>query len=127
MGVGPPRPAGLSPELTRGNLPVNDGVPGWLSCLSVCLLISAQVTISQFVRLSPTLGSTLGTKTMAWDLCVPCISGSSEDKSLNLGKIWSTWVAQSVEWPTLDFGSGHDPRAVGSSPGSGSELILEPV
>ena len=27
-----------------------------------------------------------------------------------------TWVAQSVEHRTLDFGSGHDPRVVGSSP-----------
>ena len=26
------------------------------------------------------------------------------------------WVAQSVECPTPDFGSGHDPRVVGSSP-----------
>ena len=33
---------------------------------------------------------------------------------------WGTWVAQSVERPTLGFGSGHDPRVVGSSPASGS-------
>ena len=26
-----------------------------------------------------------------------------------------TWVAQSVECPTLDFGSGHDPRVLGLS------------
>ena len=28
---------------------------------------------------------------------------------------WATWVARSVEHPTLDFGSGHDPGVVGSS------------
>ena len=35
------------------------GVPGRLSQLSVQLLISAQVMISQFVRSSPTSGSVL--------------------------------------------------------------------
>ena len=35
------------------------GVPGWLSPLNVQLLISAQVMISGFVRLRPTLGSAL--------------------------------------------------------------------
>ena len=29
------------------------------------------------------------------------------------------WVAQSVEYPTPDFSSGHDPRIVGLSPTSG--------
>ena len=36
-------------------------------------------------------------------------------------------MAQSVECPTLDFGSGHDPRVVGSSPTSGSVLSVEPT
>ena len=36
-------------------------------------------------------------------------------------------MAQSVENPTLDFSSGHDPRVVGWSPASGSVLSLEPV
>ena len=36
------------------------GVPGWLSRLSVGLLISAQVMISWFVSLSPESGSVLG-------------------------------------------------------------------
>ena len=36
------------------------------------------------------------------------------------------WVAQSVERPTLDFGSAHDPRVVGSSSESGSTLNMEP-
>ena len=34
-------------------------VPGWLSRLSIRLLILAQVMISQFVSLSPVLGSAL--------------------------------------------------------------------
>ena len=37
-----------------------------------------------------------------------------------------TWVAQSVECLTLDCGSGHDPRVVGSSPTLGSTLSVEP-
>ena len=37
------------------------------------------------------------------------------------------WVAQSGEHPTLDFGSGHDPRVVGWSPASCSTLSLEPA
>ena len=36
--------------------------------------------------------------------------------------VGGAWVAQSGEHPTLDFGSGHDPRVVGSSPTSGSRL-----
>ena len=37
------------------------------------------------------------------------------------------WVAQSVEHLTLDFGSGHDPEVVGSSPASGPSLSMEPA
>ena len=40
------------------------GVPGWLSWLSVQLLISAQVTVSWFVGLSPALGSALTTRNL---------------------------------------------------------------
>ena len=36
-------------------------------------------------------------------------------------------MAQSVECRTLDFGSGHDPRVVGSSPPSGSVQDMEPA
>jgi len=36
-----------------------------------------------------------------------------------------TWVAQSVEHPTFDFGSGHDLRVLGSSPESGPMLSTE--
>ena len=37
-------------------------------------------------------------------------------------KLSGAWVAQSVKHPTLDFGSCHDPRIVGSNPASGSTL-----
>ena len=37
-----------------------------------------------------------------------------------------TWVAQSVERLTPDFGSGHDPMVVGSGPASGSALSMDP-
>ena len=40
---------------------------------------------------------------------------------------WGAWVAQSVEHPTLDFGSGHDLRLVKSSPMLGSALSVEPA
>ena len=35
-----------------------------------------------------------------------------------------TWVAQSAERPTLDFGSGHDPTVRGTSTTSGSALTV---
>ena len=34
-------------------------------------------------------------------------------------------MSQSVEHPTLDFGSGHDTMVVGSGPVSGFALIVE--
>ena len=37
----------------------NDGPPGWLSLLSIRLLISAQVMISPFMSLGPPSGSVL--------------------------------------------------------------------
>ena len=37
----------------------------------------------------------------------------------------SAWVVQSVECPTLDFCSGHDPSVMGSSPSTGSALSVE--
>ena len=36
-------------------------------------------------------------------------------------------MAQLVECLTLDFGSGHDPRVMGSSPTLGSVLSVEPA
>ena len=37
-----------------------------------------------------------------------------------IGFSWSAWVAQLVEHPTPDFGSGHDPKIMGLSPALGS-------
>ena len=37
------------------------------------------------------------------------------------------WVAHSVECPTLDFGSGHGLRVIGSSPVLGSAFDMEPA
>ena len=51
--------------------------------------------------------------------------GDTNVLKLNCGG--GTWVAQSVECPTLDSGSGHDPRVVGSSPRLGSPLSVEPA
>ena len=48
------------------------------------------------------------------------VLGRNDDSS-------GTWVAQSVERPTLDFGSGHDSRVVKLSPASGSVLRMEPA
>ena len=45
-------------------------------------------------------------------------------KSLSFGGLW---VAQSVERPTLGFGSGHDLRVMRSNPRSGFPLGVEPV
>ena len=39
--------------------------------------------------------------------------------------LWGTWVAQSVKYPILGFGSGHDLAIVGSSPKPGSVLSSE--
>ena len=60
-------------------------------------------------------------------------SGRLTEATLNPRKVWAclkeglrgTWVAQSVEYPTLDFGSGHDLRVVGLSPTSVSALSME--
>ena len=51
-------------------------------------------------------------------------------KIISLSKVMpcrSTWVAQLIECLTLDFGSGHDPRVIRSSPASGSVLSVEPA
>ena len=46
-------------------------------------------------------------------------------KSKDIG--WGTWVAQSVKYPTLDFGLGHYLKGVRSSPMLGSTLGMEPA
>ena len=43
------------------------------------------------------------------------------------GQRRGAWIAQSVEHPTLDFGSGHDLSVVGSSPKWGFVLRVEPA
>ena len=50
------------------------------------------------------------------------VESKKQNKTKNMR---SPWVAQSVEPPTPDFGSGHNPRAMGSSPMSGSVLSTE--
>ena len=47
------------------------GAPGWLSGLSVPLLVSAQVMISQFVGSSPTSGSALTAQSLLEILSLP--------------------------------------------------------
>ena len=46
------------------NMKIKLGAPGWLSQLSIQLLISARVMISEFMESSPALGSVL----TAWSL-----------------------------------------------------------
>ena len=43
------------------------GVPGWLSQLSVRLLVSAQVTISQFPEIKPHVGLCAGSMESTWE------------------------------------------------------------
>ena len=46
---------------------------------------------------------------MTWDPRVTCSTGWASQMPLN-NSLWGTWVAQSVEHPTLDLGSGPDLR-----------------
>ena len=46
---------------------------------------------------------------------------------INSWVLRGTWVTQSVEFLTLDFGSGRDPGMVELSPASGSILSIEPA
>ena len=56
---------------------------------------------------------------------IKSVTGSND--FIETGHDRGTWVAQSAEHPTLDFSSGHDPRAMGSSPMSDSALNVEPA
>ena len=47
------------------------GASGWLSWLSVQLLVSAQVMIIKFMRLSPALGSVLAARSLLGILSLP--------------------------------------------------------
>ena len=44
-----------------------------------------------------------------------------------VSQVRGAWMAQSVAGSTLDFGSGHDPGVVGSSPALGSAVSVEPA
>ena len=75
--------------------------------------ISAQFMISQFMGLSPALGSVLTAQ--SWE---PASDSGSPSLSLPLllalcsfskiNRHWGAWVAQLVKHPTLDLGPGHD-------------------
>ena len=45
--------------------------------------------------------------------------------TININQDWGACVTQSVECPSLDFGSSRDPRVMGSSPVLGSMLSVE--
>ena len=50
------------------------GVPGWLSQLSVQLLVSSQVMISQFCEFKPRVGLCADSAEPAWDSLSPLLS-----------------------------------------------------
>ena len=68
------------------------GAPGWLSWLSVRLLISAQVRISWFMGWSPVSGSVLtvqsplGILSLPLSLLFPCVHGHVHTLSLSINK-----------------------------------------
>ena len=61
------------------------GVPGWLSRVSIWLLIWAQVTISRFMGSSPALGSVLTVQSLRGilSLPLPCVFSLSLSQSLS--------------------------------------------
>ena len=67
------------------------GVSGWLSRLSIQLLISAQVMILQFMGSSPTLGSALTAENLLGILSLsatpPCIHMHVRSLSLKINKL----------------------------------------
>ena len=66
------------------------GMPGWLSRLSIQLLVSAQVMLSQFVRLSPKSGSVLTAQSLlgilSFSLCLSLCSSPIYMCSLSQNK-----------------------------------------
>ena len=105
-------------------------VPGWLHQLSVRLLVSAQVMISQFMSLSPASGSVLTAQSLepASDSVSLCPSPARTLSLSKINKHWGAWVAQSVERPTS--AQIMISRFLSSSPASGSVLTaqsLEPA
>ena len=65
------------------------GAPGWLSGLSVQLLISAQVMMSRFVISSPTSGAALPVRSLLGSLSLPLPYSRflSKNKKQNLAKL----------------------------------------
>lgn len=53
-------------------------------------------------------------------LSEPGLTYSTKFNIFKKFKFWDAWAAQSVEHMTLDFGSSHELRAMGSSPTMGS-------
>ena len=92
-------------------------MPGWLSWLSVRLLILAQVMISRFVSLSPRLGSALTvwnllgilSLSLSLSLPLPCSLMLSPSLSLQINKLRKTrkvfllfiWNLDLTEYPVL--------------------------
>ena len=60
-------------------------------------------------------------------LCTTCNNVSSLLIYSKSTFLRGAWVVQWVGRPTLDFGSGRDPRVGGSSPALGSMLSVEPA
>ena len=64
----------------------DSGTPGWLSWVSIWLLVLAQVTISQFVKSSPASGfvltawSLLAILSLPLSLSLPCLFSLSQNK-----------------------------------------------
>ena len=63
----------------------SDGAPGWLSWLSIQLLVSAQVMISQFCEFEPSIRLRADSVEPAWDSLSPSHSAPSPFV-LSLGK-----------------------------------------
>ena len=126
----------LNPLFPFGCLQIGDfGATGWLSQLSVWLLISAQVMIS-LREFKHCIRLCTDSRELASDSVSPCLSAPSPlALSVSLSKInikeerkRGAWVAQSVKWPTS--AQVMISWSVSSSPASGSVLTaqnLEPV
>ena len=69
------------------NFSLPQGAPGWLSQLSIQLLVSAQVMISWIVGLSPESGSVLTAWSLPGILCLPLSLPLPHSCSLSLSKI----------------------------------------
>ena len=82
----------------------------------ICLLAEICIIYKHANLISRNINEVSNVNRIYLNLCLFKIS------KLQLG---AAWVAQSVECPTLDFGSGHDLKVMGLSFTSGSELSEE--